>query len=371
MKITDVRCVTLGAPLDTPIRMAHGTMRERTTALVEIETDEGLTGIGESWTNFPSWAVIERRATIEHGVRPLLLGQDPLDRLGCWQKLVAALVPLGRQWGAVGPIMQALSGMDIALWDLAGKVYGRPVAELLGAPGRLRLPCYASGIGPTAAAAQARRAVEAGFTAVKLKLGFDPESDRRNVREVRQAVGSAVTLLADGNQAWDPERALEMARFLADHGIRWLEEPVPSTEPDLLAEVARRSPVPIAAGENVYGREAFRRFFAARALRIAQPDVTKTGGISEAKVIADMAGAWRIRVAPHFYGGAVGMAATLHFFAAVSDGLWIEWDTQPNPLRDALVTREWEVRDGHVRLPSGPGLGIELDPAGLERFRVA
>lgn len=188
---------------------------------------------------------------------------------------------------------------------------------------------------------------------------------------VRQAVGSEVIVLADGNQAWGPERALVMARFLADHDVRWLEEPVPSTEPELLAQVARRSPVPIAAGENVYGREAFRRFFAARALRIAQPDVTKTGGISEAKVIADMAGAWRIRVAPHFYGGAVGMAATLHFFAAVSDGLWIEWDTQPNPLRDALITREWEVRDGHVRLPSGPGLGIELDPAGLERFRVA
>lgn len=370
MKITDVRCVILAAPLDAPIRMAHGTMRERTTALVEIETDEGLTGLGESWTNFPAWAPVERRATLERGVRPLLLGQDPLDRLGCWRKLTDALVPLGRQWGAIGPVMQALSGVDIALWDLSGKAHGLPVAELLGAHGRVELPCYATGVGPTAAVAQAGRAVEAGFRAVKVKLGFDPETDRRNIQEVRRATGEDVVLLADANQAWDRQRALEMARFLADHDVRWLEEPVPCTDPDLVAEVARLSPVPVAIGENLYGREAFLRFFQARALGIAQPDVTKTGGISEARVIADLAEAWGVPVAPHFYGAAVGMAATLHLFAALRGGLWVEWDINPNPLRDALTTGRWEMRDGHVRLPDGPGLGIDLDPAAVDKFRA-
>lgn len=370
MKIVDVRCVVLLAPLESPIRLAHGTLHTRRAVLVEVETDAGVIGVGETWTNFPPWAVHERRATLEEGVRPVLLGQDPLDRPGCWQKLATTLLPMGRQWGAIGPIMQAISGVDIALWDLAGKLQGRPVAELLGAPGRDRLPCYASGIGPTDAAAHARRAVEAGFQAVKLKVGFDPETDRCNVVEVRKAIGSEIALLVDANQAWDVERAVEMAHFLADHDVRWLEEPVPATELELLAEVARRSPVPIAAGENVYGREAFGRLFEARAVGIAQPDVTKTGGISEAGAIGGMASAWQVPVAPHFYGGAVGAAATLHFFAAVPGGLSVEWDINPNPLREAVVQGGWELREGHVRLPPGPGLGVELDPVALARFRV-
>ena len=371
MKITDVRCVILRAPLVTPIRMAHGTLHARTMALVEIETDEGVIGIGESWTNFPPWAAEERRLTVEQGVRPLLLGQDALDRAGCWQRLVDALLPLGRQSGAIGPIMQAVSGVDIALWDLAGKFHGRPVAELLGARGGARLPCYASGVGPAHAAAQARRAIEAGFRAVKLKVGFDPETDLRNVAEVRKAIGPETALLVDANQAWDVDQAVTMARFLAEYEVRWLEEPVPSTEPEQLAQVARQSPVPVAAGENIYGHQDFRRFFEAGAIRIAQPDITKTGGLSEGRLIGELASAWQVPVAPHFYGGAVGAAATLHLFAALPRGLWVEWDVNANPLRDDLVTDGWDVRDGSVRLPAGPGLGVELDPAALARYRAA
>lgn len=266
--------------------------------------------------------------------------------------------------------MQAVSAVDIVLWDLAGKFHGRPVAELLGARGSLLVPCYASGVGPGNAAAQARRALEAGFLGVKLKVGFDPDTDRRNVAEVRNAIGSRAALLADANQAWDVPQVIRMARVLAEYEAGRLEEPVPATEPAELAEVARQSPVPIAAGENVYARQGFRRLFEAGAVQIAQPDVTKTGGFSEARVIGELASAWQIPVAPHFYGGAAGAAATLHLFAALPGGRWVEWDVNPNPLRDELIAGGWEVRHGHVRLPDGPGLGIDLDPAATERFRV-
>lgn len=372
MTVTDVRARVLRAPLTTPVRMAHGTMRERVTVLVEVVTDAGLTGVGESWVNFPAWAACERRATVEEGVRPLLLGQDPLDRATCWRTLTAALVPLGRQWGAPGPVMQALSAVDVALWDLAGQAVAQPISALLGAPTGRRVPCYASGVGPTRAVEEACRAVEAGFAGVKLKVGFGGAVDRRNVAEVRRAVGDDVTVLVDANQAWDVEQAVEMARFLADHGVGWLEEPVPTTEPALLAAVARQSPVPIAAGENIYGREGFQRFAEAGAFAVAQPDVTKTGGITEALAVAALLAPRGIALAPHFYGGAVGAAATLHFFAAAPGGWWVEWDIRPNPLRDALLANSWELAGGYVRVPDqGPGLGITIDPRALQAFAEA
>lgn len=370
MKITDVRAHVLAAPLDEPIRMAFGAMRARTTVLVEVATSAGLSGWGESWVNFPPWAWRERVATIEEGLRPLLVGADPLARDALWRRMYDAVVPMARQWGAIGPVMQALSGVDIALWDLEGRLRGVPIAELLGGPGAGRVPAYASGLAPADVVGKARRAVESGFTMLKLKIGFGREADLESVAAVRRAIGPGVALMVDANQAWTPAETLEMGKFLADHDVRWLEEPVPSADERELVQVVGRAGVPIAAGENVYGRHGFARLLDAHAVDIAQPDVAKTGGISEMRAIVALATACGTPWAPHFYGAALGAAATCHCFAALPGGIAVEWDWNPNPLRDALVRGGFDVRDGTVAVPGGPGLGVELDPEAVARFTV-
>lgn len=370
MKIVDIRPHVLSAPLKEPIRMAHGTMRERTIVLVEVVEASGAGGWGESWVNFPPWAWRERVATLEEGLRPLLLGADPADREGLWRRIHDALIPMARQWGAIGPVMQAISGVDIALWDLAGRLVGRPVSALLGGPSGVRLPCYASGLGPGGAVEKAERAVAAGFSALKLKIGFDWEADRRNIAEVRKCVGPDIALMVDANQAWTVEETLERGRFLADHDLRWLEEPVPSADEHELARVRGKIPVAVAAGENLYGRRGFSRVLEAHALDIAQPDVCKTGGISEMLAICGLVSEHGLGWAPHYYGGALGMAATLQCFAAFPGGLSVEWDWNESPLRDLLLREAFDVSGGTVALPTGPGLGVELDPAAFERWRV-
>jgi L-alanine-DL-glutamate epimerase-like enolase superfamily enzyme len=367
----------LAAPSAQPIRMAHGTMTTRRTVLVEIEESSGVTGWGESWVNFPPWAWRERLATIEDGLKPLLVGADPTDRDALWATMYGAMIPMARQWGAIGPVMQAISGVDIALWDLAGRLADRGVAALLreaaalrGEGADTRLPAYASGIGPDAAVPKARRAIAAGFSAIKLKVGFDPTADRHNVAAVRGAVGPDVTVMIDVNQAWTVEQTLAEGAFLASQDIRWVEEPVPSADEHELRQIAGKLAVPVAAGENVYGTAGFTRLFDAGAVDIAQPDVCKTGGITEMARIASLAHRHGVPWAPHFYGAAVGAAATLHCFAGMPGGLIVEWDANPNVLRDELVVDGFDVRDGTVALPRGPGLGIDIDRRALERFRV-
>jgi L-alanine-DL-glutamate epimerase-like enolase superfamily enzyme len=371
VRIADIRARVLSAPLREPIRMAHGVLRERTTVLIEVVEASGARGWGESWVNFPPWAWRERVATVEEGIRPLLLGADPRDRDGLWRRMHDALLPMARQWGAVGPVMQAISGVDIALWDLAGQAAGRPVSGLLGGPVGARLPCYASGLGPAAAVEKAERAVAAGFRALKLKVGFDWESDRRNIADVRRAVGANIAVMVDANQAWTVDETLQRGAFLADHDVRWLEEPVPAADEHELIRVRGKIPVALAAGENVYGRRGFARMIEAGALDIAQPDVCKTGGISEMRAICALLEAQGIGWAPHYYGGALGMAATLQCFAALPGGLSVEWDWNENPMRDGLLRQGFDVAGGTVALPEGPGLGVEPDPAALERWRVA
>jgi L-alanine-DL-glutamate epimerase-like enolase superfamily enzyme len=279
--------------------------------------------------------------------------------------------------------MQAISGVDIALWDLAGQLEGRGIAALLdprtafrgatsgtAAGTAARLPVYASGIGPDAAVAKAERAVAAGFRAIKLKVGFDAAADRRNVASVRDAVGADVAVMIDVNQAWTIEQTLAEGPFLAAHDVRWVEEPVPSADEHELRQVAGKLGVPVAAGENVYGAPAFARLFDAGAVDIAQPDVCKTGGITAMARIAALARERGVPWAPHFYGGVVGAAATLQCFAAMPGGLIVEWDANPNALRDELLVDGFDVRDGTVAVPAGPGLGVEVDRRALDRFRV-
>ncbi len=370
--ITAIRPVPLAAPLEKPVASAIGTMYVRNGMLVEVETDAGITGIGESWVNFPSWALSERVATITHGLAPLLVGERLDDPRRLWRLCQSKLHLLGLQWGAVGPVAQTLSGVDIALWDLAGKLAGAPVWQLLGAPQQDTIPAYASGLGPGAAAEQAATALASGFSAVKLKLGFGREVDERNLVRVRDAIGSA-TLFTDANQGWSLPEALALLPEIHAAGASWLEEPLPADDPDAWRELRTAAHgLPLAGGENLYGLSQFRRWGQQRLLDVLQPDVAKCSGISAMTEIFATGAQQGLRLAPHYFGGAVGLAASIHVFAALppEQRVLMEYDVNANPLREDLLTEPLYAGQGKLRVPQGPGLGITLRPGVVEKLRT-
>lgn len=370
--ITDIKTMPLCAPLERPVKMAIGEMRGRNGVLVEVTTDAGIVGIGESWVNYPSWAPTERTATILEGVRPLLIGERIDDPRRLWRLCTDRLRLLALQWSAKGPINQAVSGVDIALWDIAGKAAGVPIWQLLGAPKQDRVRAYASGLGPLGANEQAAAAMVHGFTAVKLKLGFDQDFDERNLAAVRATIGGA-TLFTDANQGWTLERARAMLGPLRAAQAAWLEEPLPADEAENWRQLREQvGALPLAAGENLYGLPQFAHWGNAHLVDVLQPDVGKCGGISAMTAILETAANQGLRLAPHYFGGAVGLAATLHVFASLppAQRVLVEYDINPNPLREELLTEELYVGNGELRVPTEPGLGVTLRQDTLARFGI-
>ncbi|MQA09423.1 MAG: mandelate racemase/muconate lactonizing enzyme family protein [Pseudonocardiaceae bacterium] len=356
-----VRVTVLSAPLEDTVPMSFASLTDRRLCLVEIDAG-GITGIGESWINYPAWAPRERLATLCDGLTPLLVGQDVSDPSRVHNQLTGRLLRLGRQWGAPGPIWQAISAVDLALWDLRGKQVGRSIAELLGTGSlRDRVPAYASGVGPTDAAQLSEAALRAGLTAVKTKIGFGEERDRTTLREARSVLGERPALFADANQAWDLETAKAMAEVLSDYRVDWLEEPLASDELDEFEKLAAVTPIPLATGENLYGVATFDRYVDSAAIHLIQPDLTKSGGFSVGVQVAERARHPPTGVAPHCYGGAVGIAASLQLAAAFPGVRWMELDVRANPLRTDLLTTPLRLESGALVVPEGAGLGIELD----------
>lgn len=359
--ITVVRVRTLSAALDQPVVMACGVLRARTAVLVELETSDGLVGVGDSWVNHPHWSPAERQATLAEGIAPLLLGEDPGRIAAVHYKVAAALSGPVRQWGGQALLMQAMSGVDIALWDLLGKRLGVGVATLLGGRWRDLVPAYASGIGPDAVAEDAARWVADGWTSLKVRVGFGSQTDRRNLIAARRELGDKGSLFADANQAWTLPEALSMAGDLRELAVEWIEEPVADAGTDELRAFAAETGLVVALGENLVGSHSFLPYLATPGRFLLQPDLTKSGGFSHASAVCQMAWSVGSTVAPHFYGGAVGWAATVQLAAACPAVTLLEYDVRPNPLRDSILVDPPEVASGMVTVPNGPGIGVRLD----------
>jgi L-alanine-DL-glutamate epimerase-like enolase superfamily enzyme len=387
MKIAAIRTIALSCPCDPPYASAAGVQSRRGALLVEIETDSGIVGIGEAGVGGGVTATV-----IEKDLAPLLVGEDPLLIEYLWQKMFART----RQYGRRGLVMQAISGIDIALWDIAGKVAKLPVCRLLGAC-RDRVEAYASGgfyqEGKSAAdlAGEAEGYRARGFRGMKMKIGrnpstqthlrqligqaefceVEPEEDLARVAAVRQALGPRAKLMVDVNCAWSPAVAIEMGRAMEAQKLYWIEEPVATDDIDGSAKVADALATPIAGYETEVGLYGFRQLIDRGAVDIVQPDIAWSGGFSEGRRIAAYAQAHHRMVAPHAFAGAVLLVASLHFAAAIPNGLLLEWDQNPNALRDELLKEPLRLEpDGTVKLPERPGLGIELDHAALERYRA-
>lgn len=365
-----LRVTVLSAALEDEVRMSFSSLRSRRACLVEVEAG-GLVGVGESWINYPDWGYRERLATLCDGIAPHLLGTDVSDPAAVQQKLTTAMLSIGRQWGALGPIWQAISGVDLALWDLLGKAEGKPVAALLTpAPARTSVPAYASGIGPDRVDHWCKLALAGQFPAAKVKLGFGPGRDRATLRTATEIFGQDVDLLADVNQGWTVDEACDMAPDLLTHEVKWLEEPIAGNRLEDLEELADRTGLALATGENVYGAAELLRYADSPAVGTIQPDLAKSGGITTTSRVAAHAAGIGTALAPHCYGSAVGIAASLQLAAAFPAVGPIELDIRDNPLRTELLSPPLRLDRGHLNIPTGPGLGFELDHDTMTRHRI-
>jgi L-alanine-DL-glutamate epimerase-like enolase superfamily enzyme len=328
--------------------------------LVRVETDKGVVGWGEAF-GFGVWQTT--RTAIDTMIAPLAVGRDETDIPALINDLSRKLHIVGR----TGPVAYAQSGFDTALWDIAGKVAGKPLVELLGGKTRDQLPCYSSLmrytdaaiVGKNAAAAAAR-----GFGAIKLH-----EIDVPQVKAAREAMGPKLKLMVDTNCPWTVEQALKMADGMRPYDLTWLEEPVwPPEDFKGLAEVRRKCGISIAAGENCMSAKNFEQMFEAGAVDIAQPSVTKIGGVSAMMEVTALARKHGVQFTPHSPYFGPGLIATLHIAAAMPEETQIEYSF--TDLGAKLMGSAIDTQDGYIAVPTGPGLGMDPDPKVIEEYTV-
>ncbi|HYM71381.1 MAG TPA: mandelate racemase/muconate lactonizing enzyme family protein [Stellaceae bacterium] len=376
MKIRDVKTYVLDAPLAEPFAYSQAWYERRGACLVEIVGEDGNSGWGEAF------GPARLTAPIVEYYKPLLVGEDALATERHWQTLYNRL----RDHGQKGLAIEALSAVDIALWDLKGRHLGLPVSRLIGGPLRTRVEAYATGFyrkrggDPFAyLVEEARERVASGFTGIKLKLGFGMDDDIRLCHAVRRAIGDKPAIMIDANHAYDATGAIALGRRIEALNIAWFEEPVPPEDLAGYREVKAALAIPIAGGEAEFTRWGFRPLIVERLVDILQPDTAAAGGISETKKIADMANAFGVRVNPHVWGTGVALAASLQLIACLPHnppGLHpieplLEFDQSEHPIRMAVITEPIVQRDGWVAIPEGPGIGVEIDRAALAKFKAA
>ncbi|MES1955377.1 mandelate racemase/muconate lactonizing enzyme family protein [Salinisphaera hydrothermalis] len=376
MRIAEVRTHCLDHELAEPFESASGRFERRQHCLVEVVCEDGTTGWGECLGP----ARINAAAVATYG--RLLVGRDSLATDVRWLELYHAL----RDQGQRGVTMTALSGIDIALWDIKGKHFGAPVSTLMGGRFRDAIQAYATGgfrpDGPdrtAATASEMARYVAEGFEAVKIKIGFGHAEDLATIEAVREAIGPDVRLMIDANHGYDALEAIELGRAAARFDIDWFEEPVIPEEPAVYARVRAGQPLALAGGETWHGRHGMRQALEAGAVDILQPDVCGTGGFSEMRRIVDMAGLYGVRVVPHVWGSGIALAASLHCLASIPfapsrptpRAPMLEFDRTVNPIRQAVLGTPIEHDGGWVAVPEAPGLGIEVDREALTRYALA
>jgi len=363
MKITAVETFVVRMPLvlagDAP--MVSGQARTAIEMLlVRVDTDAGVSGWGEGFGH-RVWPAT--RTALETMVAPLCIGRDPTAIHALMSDLMRTLHGAGRS----GPVLYALSAIDIALWDIAGKLAGLPLYRLLGGSPCPDLPAYASLLRYGKAAALEPRIAEAlarGYRLIKIH-----ETDAGIIRAARRAAGEGVPLMVDCNCPWTVEEALAMCRTLRDLDLEWIEEPLwPPEDHAGLARVRAGGGIAVAAGENVASVFEFQRMFERQALTVAQPSVTKMGGVTELRKVFDVAAGFGVRVVPHSAYFGPGLLASIHVCAAQAREAWVErfyCDFDVTPFGDAI-----DPRGGRIAIPQGAGIGVDPDPAVLKRLAI-
>ena len=360
MRITDVTTRVVSVPLERPIRTPIHHIVNVDNVLVELHTDEGVTGISYLWCFGVKRA--QALALLVQDMVSLLAGMDPLARAAVHTRMEREANFLGK----VGAVTIAMSAIDTASWDIAGKAFGRPVWQLLG--GEVRdVPVYAGGLflsdSLDTIVAEARGYVASGFRAIKMRCGAkDWREDIARVEAVRDAVGPDFTLMVDVVQGWTVDRAIKVGRELERYNLTYIEDPVLFDDLEGMAHVAAVLDTPIAAGENDYGLRGFRRLLEGKVVDIPMIDLQRVGGISAWMQVATMASAWGKSVVPHVFP-----EISIHLLSAVPSALFLEYVSW----WEVLFAETPKLVDGSMRAPGSPGLGLAFDNDAIERFRVA
>jgi D-galactarolactone cycloisomerase len=371
VKITSVTAMPLAVPLSEELRWGAMSVNVKGGIVVRVTTDAGVDGVGEagfSAAYFPTVGPI-----VNQQLAPLIVGEDPRDIGALWQRMFDAT----HMWGRRGIETYALSGVDMALWDLLGKLANQPVYRLLGAVKPKARAYFAPSL--KSAGEVARETVDAvaqnGFTAVKLRVNGDIRSAVALVKEVRAAVGDEIELMVDANMAYYRRDALRLARELEQLGVWWLEEPIACHSLTQYVEdhtwLADRVEMSLAGGESLFTRFEYLELAERRTFDVLQPDCASVGGISEAKRVADLASAWNLLCVPHVAcssGTGIGLAAGLHLVLASQNAPLLEVDAYGGPGWDGLLADPLVVNDGYVEALEAPGLGVELASDAFDRF---
>jgi D-galactarolactone cycloisomerase len=370
-RISKITVHPLRARLPKVQRTSQGDYPAIEIVVVEIETEDGIVGFGEG--------LCRRGAAgyarfIEEALVPRLIGRDAADRRALWKTMRAALS--GRPGGQ---IVEAIAAVDIALWDIAGKQAGQPIHKLLGGMGRKEVAAYASSINwldDATVEAEVAAVLKAGFREIKVKLGHPLRDAIARAKLVRKLAGDDIALYVDANWAYDVDDALIVGRALADLGYGFFEEPIAPHDREGYRRLAQHLPIRLAAGESDFVASDALISLQDHSLGLIQPDVTRSGGISETWRICELAAAFNTAYAPHVgWSGAICVAASLQLAAAAETFRTFECMVYQNPLRDAfthpIVGEGSQLVDGKLSVPQGPGLGIEIDRDALARFRIA
>ena len=373
MKIESVETFVLKAPvpgISTWKAASFATaFRHAETTLVKITTDDGLYGWGE--VHAPVAPEVTK-TLIDVLLAPAVTGRDPLDGAAIWDAMYRLMRPRGH---ALGFMPEAMSGIDIAILDVAGKALGVPTHTLLGGAQRTSVRTYASvlqWIDPEDLPSVAEHHRDRGFTAMKVKIGQDRRADRRRIEAARAAVGDDFDLMADANCRYSAAEALTITEILADQAFVWLEEPVPPEDLAGYRTLGQKARVAIAGGECECTHYRFAQLLSLGAFDVIQPDICRAGGLTACHRIGVLADAHNVRVAPHVsIGSAIHIAASLQW-AASEPSVWIhELPVFENPLVDDLLVEPLQWADGYLQVPSGPGIGVDIRSDVLEKYRTA
>lgn len=370
MKITDVKCIELRLPEVS--NKANGT---QDLLLVKLTTDTGIVGYGEVDSS-PAVARAIIEAPVSHatcrGLKEVVIGQDPFAYEKLWHDMYQGSIYMGRR----GAVIQAISGIDLAIWDIMGKALDVPVYQLLGGPFRKYIKAYASalfGATPEETANKAAEYKELGFKAMKFgweSIGTSPEHDEALVKAIRETVGDDIDIMVDAGFAYDTKTAIMMCEKFKKYNIFWLEEPLHPDNVEGYRRLSESTSIRIAAGEEESSRESFIEFIDKGKIDVVQIDVTRVGGLTEARKIAWDAQIRSLPVANHSFTTDINVAASLHMLASIPNAIYLEYCVEKSVFRDKLALNKIESIDGIVSIPEGSGLGVEIDESVVEKYKI-
>ena len=366
MKIKKIHVHLLQKKLTSSMRISRGGFDVRHHLIVEVVTDEGITGLGEGIGNARLIRQILTGSMIEQAV-----GLDPMNIEAVRDKLIDSHVYIEQK----GSVVCAASAIEMACWDIKGKALNVPVFQLLGGLYRDKIEAYASDIyweeEPTKMGENASRIKSLGYSTIKAHLGCkSPKEDTLRVQALRDAIGPDIALMIDLNGGYNRLQAFQAAKLWEPFNLHWLEEPVSPNQIDCLADLRNRTSIPIAAGENEFRVYGFKNLFDKNAVDVAMPDVGRVGGIQEARNICALAQGYGVLVSPHNYSSGVLLGATIQLMASLPNAHLLEIDTSDNAVYQELLIEPLHIESGFVRVPAFPGLGVKLSKEVLKKYSV-